>query len=120
MHPTDIPDVIDGIILVDRDYDSLTIQLMPGYLGGDDVMYYVEYRSSSDISFKPISSNGKGTSNTTVNIPQLQPSSIYELRAKAENSIGMGPFSDNVIFSTIGMFENLITLCLHKNISRDQ
>uniref|UniRef100_A0ABM0LX40 Uncharacterized protein LOC102800796 n=1 Tax=Saccoglossus kowalevskii TaxID=10224 RepID=A0ABM0LX40_SACKO len=99
---SDTPAAPVGINIIDRYYDSLTLQILPGSHGGDpeNVLYFVEYRSPLDIVFVPWPSDGMGTRNMTVYLLQLVPSTAYEIRAKAKNNNGMGEFSSIQLFNT--------------------
>ncbi|XP_077985269.1 uncharacterized protein LOC144439911 [Glandiceps talaboti] len=92
-------------IEISRSYTSLTIEIIPGFDGGEpeSIMYYVEYHNSTHEDWQPWPSNGQGSRNTQITITDLTDNTTYVLKARAENKLGIGPYSNEYTFKTYGM-----------------
>ncbi|XP_077985011.1 nephrin-like isoform X3 [Glandiceps talaboti] len=98
------PDAPTNIEITSRSYTSLTIEIIPGFDGGEpeSIMYYVEYHNSTHEDWQPWPSNGQGTRNTQMTITDLIENTTYVIKARAENSLGLGPYSNEYASKTYG------------------
>ncbi|XP_077985270.1 uncharacterized protein LOC144439912 [Glandiceps talaboti] len=98
------PDAPTNIEIKSRSYTSLTIEIIPGFDGGEpeSIMYYVEYHNSTHEDWKPWPSDGQGTRNTQMTITDLTENTTYVLKARAEYSLGLGPYSNDYTSKTYG------------------
>ncbi|XP_070547866.1 neural cell adhesion molecule 1-like [Ptychodera flava] len=95
--------------LLEQYYENLTIAIIPGFNGGDadGVRYTLEYREFGTKIFTPWLSKSEVQ---VTSVGNLQPGSIYEFRAFAENRFGVGDISNGYQFKTYA----------HPNITFDQ
>ncbi|XP_077985707.1 uncharacterized protein LOC144440250 isoform X2 [Glandiceps talaboti] len=98
------PEAPVDIELLSRSYDSLTIEIIPGFHGGepDNTMYYVEYSESTQSDWLPWPSNGQGSRERQLSITGLMENTLYVLKARAGNSLGIGFYSTENMFQTYG------------------
>ncbi|XP_077985271.1 fibroblast growth factor receptor 2-like [Glandiceps talaboti] len=98
------PEAPVGIELLSRSYDSLTIEIIPGFHGGepDNIVYYVEYSESTQSDWQPWPSNGQGSRERQLTVTGLMENTLYVLKAKAGNSLGIGFYSTENTFAIYG------------------
>uniref|UniRef100_A0ABM0M469 Neural cell adhesion molecule 2-like n=1 Tax=Saccoglossus kowalevskii TaxID=10224 RepID=A0ABM0M469_SACKO len=97
-----VPDAPKSIVPLTRFYDSLLVTIIPGYDGGDtNTTYFIQYRTPRNASFIELKTGISETTNSTIEILKLEPSTPYECRAYAANAIGIGPYSNSIIIRTL-------------------
>ncbi|XP_006814434.2 synaptogenesis protein syg-1-like [Saccoglossus kowalevskii] len=118
LNGTNIPRTQVNIDLIDRSYDSLTINLIPmfvhGVSGKEPNVYYIEYRSQLNASFLHWPSNGRGTTNTTFVVHDLEPSTTFEFRVKLKSDNEFKVMSRIYVFNTYSL--PLLTINHHTGI----
>uniref|UniRef100_A0ABM0MT22 Peroxidasin-like n=1 Tax=Saccoglossus kowalevskii TaxID=10224 RepID=A0ABM0MT22_SACKO len=97
-----VPDAPKSVVPITRFYDSLVVTIIPGYDGGDaDTTYFIQYRTRRNATFIELNADNSETTNITIEILELYPSTLYECRAYAANAIGLGPYSNAIIIRTL-------------------
>ncbi|XP_077864363.1 uncharacterized protein LOC144349762, partial [Saccoglossus kowalevskii] len=97
-----VPDAPKSVVPITRFYDSLVVTIIPGYDCGDaDTTYFVQYRTRRNATFIELNADNSETTNITIEILELDPSTLYECRAYAANAIGLGPYSNAIIIRTL-------------------
>ncbi|XP_077985712.1 fibroblast growth factor receptor 2-like isoform X3 [Glandiceps talaboti] len=98
------PEAPVDIELLSRSYDSLAIEIIPGFHGGepDNIVYYVDYHESTQSDWQPWPSNGQGSKEKQLTVTGLTENTLYVLKARAGNSLGIGLHSTENMFQTYG------------------